>query len=172
MTSPTPLSDSDYTLGGGSRSLLSASFVGLLVTQFLGAANDNILRWLVIGIGKQYVAPESVSWILAAGSAAFVLPYVILAAPSGYLADRFSKQKVIVICKMAEVAIMITAVLAIHLGSVTLMLLVVTAMGAQSALFGPSKLGSIPEMLHESKISSANGVLELTTVVEIGRAHV
>ncbi|QEG35327.1 acyl-[ACP]--phospholipid O-acyltransferase [Bythopirellula goksoeyrii] len=167
MTSPTPSSDSDYTVGGGSRSLLSASFVGLLVTQFLGAANDNILRWLVIGIGKQYVAPESVSWILAAGSAAFVLPYVLLAAPSGYLADRFSKQKVIVTCKMAEVAIMITAVLAVYLGSVTLMLLVVTAMGAQSALFGPSKLGSIPEMLNESKISSANGVLELTTVVAV-----
>ncbi len=167
MTTPTPSSESDYSAGVGSRSLLSSSFVGLLVTQFLGAANDNILRWLVIGIGKQYVQEESVSWILALGSAAFVLPYVLLAAPSGYLADRFSKQKVIVICKMVEVAIMLAAVLAIHLGSVSLMMLVVTAMGAQSALFGPAKLGSIPEMLHESKISSANGVLELTTVIAV-----
>ncbi len=166
MASNTSSSDIELA-SGGARSLLSASFVGLLVTQFLGAANDNILRWLVIGIGKQFVAPEQVSWILAGGSAAFVLPYVLLAAPAGYLADRFSKQKVIVTCKAAEIVIMLLAVASIMLGSVTLMFFVVTAMGAQSALFGPSKLGSIPEMLDERKISSANGVLELVTVIAV-----
>ena len=149
------------------QSLRTKSFVGLLVTQFLGAANDNILRWLVIGIGKQFVEPENVSFILAAGSAAFVLPYVLLAAPAGYLADRFSKQQVIVRCKMAEVVIMVAAIGAIAWGSVPMMLIVVTAMGAQSALFGPAKLGSIPEMLDDSKISSANGVMELVTVVAV-----
>ena len=147
--------------------MLAGSFLGLLVTQFLGAANDNILRWLVIGIGKELVAEDQQSWILAAGSAAFVLPYVLLAAPAGYLADRYSKQKVIVTCKVAEIFIMILAVVSIKLGSVPLMMVVVAAMGAQSALFGPAKLGSIPEMLHESKISSGNGVLELTTVIAV-----
>ena len=120
------------------RRLLSKSFQGLLITQFLGATNDNVLRWLVIGIGKQYVEPEQVGWILAAGSAAFVLPYVLLAAPAGYLADRFGKREVIVTCKAAEILIMILAVISIMTGSVTLMLAVVTAMGAQSALFCPS----------------------------------
>src|SRR5438034_11408899 len=33
--------------------LLSAGFLGLLATQFLTATNDNIFRWLVIGLGKQ-----------------------------------------------------------------------------------------------------------------------
>ncbi len=150
-----------------SPSLWDRSFVGLLCTQFLGAANDNILRWLVIGIGKQYVAAESVGFILAVGSAAFVLPYVLLAAPAGYLADRFSKQQVIVTCKVVEVVIMLVAIGAIAAGSVPLMLIAVAAMGAQSALFGPSKLGSIPEMLQESKISAANGVMELVTVVAV-----
>ena len=159
--------DQQLADSGGARSLRSRSFVGLLVTQFLGAANDNILRWLVIGIGKELVSPDEVGWILAMGSASFVLPYVILAAPAGYLADRFSKQRVIVTCKAAEILIMAFAVLAISLDSVNLMLVVVAAMGAQSALFGPSKLGSIPEMLHETKISSANGVLELVTVLAV-----
>ena len=35
--------------------LMSLTFIGLLLTQFLGATNDNILRWLVIGLGKEYV---------------------------------------------------------------------------------------------------------------------
>ncbi|MCH7753368.1 MAG: MFS transporter, partial [Planctomycetes bacterium] len=167
MASETLPSDEELVGDGGDRSLLAGSFLGLLVTQFLGAANDNILRWLVIGIGKELVAEDQVSWILAAGSAAFVLPYVLLAAPAGYLADRYSKQKVIVTCKVAEIFIMMLAVVSIKLGSVPLMMVVVAAMGAQSALFGPAKLGSIPEMLHESKISSGNGVLELTTVIAV-----
>jgi len=159
-----PCDDELADISGDAR-LLSKSFLGLLITQFLGASNDNILRWLVIGIGKQFVEPDQVGWILAAGSAAFVLPYVLLAAPAGYLADRFSKRHVIVTCKAVEILVMILAVISIMAGSVPLMLAVVAAMGAQSALFGPSKLGSIPEMLHESKISSANGVMELVTVI-------
>ena len=147
------------------RSLRSKSFLGLLLTQLLGAANDNILRWLVIGVGKQYVDKSQVGWILMAGTASFVLPYLLLAAPSGYLADRFSKHRVIVSCKLAEIAIMTIAIVAIWIGSVGLLLMVVALMGAQSALFGPSKLGSIPEMLDKSKISAANGLIGLTTVI-------
>ena len=90
----------------GGRGLTSFSFLGLLVTQLLGATNDNILRWLVIGVGKQYVEQSQVGWILSAGTMAFVLPYILLAAPSGYLADAFSKRSVIIGCKAAEIVIM------------------------------------------------------------------
>jgi acyl-[acyl-carrier-protein]-phospholipid O-acyltransferase/long-chain-fatty-acid--[acyl-carrier-protein] ligase len=137
---------------------MSRSFLGLLSTQFLGATNDNILRWLVFGVGKQFF-PESVGMILGAGTACFVLPYLLLAAPAGYLGDRFSKRTVIVSCKLAEIVIMLAAIVAILLQSVPLLFLVVAAMGAQSALFGPSKLGSIPEMLPVERISAANGLI-------------
>ncbi|MCA9259403.1 MAG: MFS transporter, partial [Planctomycetales bacterium] len=147
------------------KSLLSRSFLGLLTTQLLGASNDNILRWLVIGLGKHVVDESRVSWILAIGTASFVLPYLLLAAPAGYLADRFSKRRVIVLCKAAELAIMALAIGAIWYGSVPMMLMVVAMMGAQSALFGPAKLGSIPEMLDQSRISAANGIIGLTTVI-------
>jgi acyl-[acyl-carrier-protein]-phospholipid O-acyltransferase/long-chain-fatty-acid--[acyl-carrier-protein] ligase len=149
--------------------LLSATFIGLLLTQFLGATNDNILRWVVIGIGKQYVNAGLVdldfSAVLALGSACFVLPYILLAAPAGYLADRFSKRSVIIYCKLAEIGIAVATVVAIILGNTYLLFFIVAVMGSQSALFGPAKLGSIPEMLHESKISSANGVIGLATVI-------
>lgn len=167
MASEIRPSDQQLADSGGARSLLSGSFLGLLVTQFLGAANDNILRWLVIGLGKRLVPPGQETVILALGSALFVLPYVLLAAPAGYLADRFSKQTVIRTCKAAEIVIMFLAGVAVYFESVGMMLSVVALMGAQSALFGPSKLGSIPEMLHETKISSANGVLEMTTVIAV-----
>ncbi|HEX4412739.1 MAG TPA: MFS transporter, partial [Lacipirellulaceae bacterium] len=142
---------------------MSRTFIGLLLTQFLGVTNDNILRWLVIGVGKELVSPDQISTVLAAGSACLVLPYLILAAPAGYLADRYSKRSVIVWCKVAEIALMILASLLI--GHKYAMFIVVALIGCQAALFGPAKLGSIPEMLRPNKISSANGLLGLATVV-------
>ena len=73
------------------QGLLSGSFLGLLCTQFLTATNDNVFRWLVIGIGKDYVEPSGVGTILMLGTVLFVAPYLSFAAIAGYLADRFPK---------------------------------------------------------------------------------
>ena len=129
------------------QGLFSASFQGLLWTQFLGAVNDNTLRWLVIGIGKQCDGERYLGvtlnpgLVLTAGTVCFVLPYLFLAAPAGYLADRFSKRNVIVLCKAAEIVLMIMAIAVIWLGDVGCLMLIVAFMGCQSALFGPSKAG-------------------------------
>lgn len=148
--------------------LLSPSFLGLLVTQFLGAFNDNMFRWLVIPIGKELATGENASVALSAGLACFVLPFLLLAAPAGYLADRFSKRTVMIGCKWAEIAIMLLGVLAILSGNLWFLFAVVFLMGSQSALFGPSKYGSLPEMLKSGKLSSANGMIGMTTIVAIG----
>src|SRR3954470_22077592 len=100
-------------------SLRSAGFLGLLATQFLTATNDNIFRWLVIGLGKQHLEKSHHSAIVTAGTVCLVLPYLLLAAPSGYLADRYPKRSVIVGCKFAEIVIMFVGVAAILCGHVS-----------------------------------------------------
>ena len=161
--------------------LSSAGFLGLLATQFLTAVNDNIFRWLIIGIGKDHVqeyanAHGGGTWlsegnVLMAGTACFVLPYLVLAAPAGYLADKYRKKQVIVACKIAEIAIMALGVGAILLGNLpsavalALLFAVLALMGAQSALFSPARAGSIPEVLDARYISKANGLFGLATVV-------
>ena len=147
------------------QGLRSASFIGLLLTQLLTAINDNVFRWLVIGVGKDFVDSDQVSNILMAGTACFVLPYLLLAAPAGYLADRYSKRSVIVGCKVAEILIMILGTAAIYFGQLELLFVAVALMGAQSALFSPAKLGSVPELLKSDRISLANALFGLTTVV-------
>src|SRR5437870_824481 len=102
-----------------SASLWSAGFWGLLATQFLTATNDNIFRWLVIGIGKQHVPESQHASILTLGTVCLVAPYLLLAAPAGYLADRFPKRTVIVGCKLAEILIMLVGVAAILCGHLT-----------------------------------------------------
>ena len=152
---------------GAAGGLASRSFLGLLTAQFLGAVNDNMFRWLVVPIGKEMVSEEQASLALAVGLICFVLPYLLLAATAGYLADRFSKRTVIVGCKVAELVMLIMGVGAILSGSLWLMFGVVFLLGAQSALFGPSKFGSIPEIVRSDRISAANGLIGMTTVVAI-----
>ena len=149
----------------GREGLRSRSFIGLLLTQLLTAVNDNVFRWLVIGVGKDFVSAEEIRNILMAGTACFVLPYLLLAAPAGYLADRYSKRSVILGCKIAEIFIMVLGTIAIVLGNLWLLFVAVGLMGAQSALFSPAKLGSVPELLRSDRISLANALFGLTTVV-------
>jgi acyl-[acyl-carrier-protein]-phospholipid O-acyltransferase / long-chain-fatty-acid--[acyl-carrier-protein] ligase len=156
--------ETDGAMLGADGGLLSRSFLGLLVTQFLVSLNDNMFRWLVIPIGKDLIGQDRA---LALGGALFLLPFVIFTAPAGYLADRFSKRTVIIGCKVAEIAIMALGMVAILSGSITLMLTVLFFMGAQSAIFSPSKFGSIPEIVRHDRISAANGWVGMTTMFAV-----
>ncbi len=142
--------------------LNSTSFLALLGTQFLGAMNDNMFRWFIIPIGKPIIGDAEA---LSLGLACFTLPYLLLASVAGYLADRFSKRTVIVACKVAEIFIMVLGIWAIQIGNIYLLFFIVALMGCQSALFGPAKFGSIPEMLRDNRLSKGNGLMGLITVV-------
>jgi len=151
----------------GREGLLSQSYLGLLSTQFLGAMNDNIFRWFCVWIGRDLVREAYQDMAVSAGLALLVLPFILLAAPAGYLSDRFSKRNVIVGCKAAEVLLMFAGVLVILSGSVWAMYTVLFLMGSQSALFSPARYGAIPEIVRPSRISAANGLMAMTTIVAI-----
>ncbi len=146
------------------RGLWSRSFIALLVTQFLVAFNDNMFRWLIVPIGKEYIEPaKALQW----GGLAFLSPFVLLAGIAGYFSDRYSKRNVMVACKFAEIVIMILGAAAILSGNVWAMFAVLFVMGGQSAFFSPSKYGSIPELVRTEHISSANGWIGMTTFMAI-----
>ena len=140
------------------------SFQSLLWTNWLTAINDNAFRWFVIGAGKTFVTPGNEGQILMLGTILFVVPYLLLAAPAGWLADRFSKRNVIVACKVLEIIVMVIGVGSLLLGSLTLLMVTVFLMGAQSAMFSPAKIGTIPELLDETEISKGNGIFNLATL--------
>lgn len=164
-------SKTDIRAGG----LTSASFQGLLWTQWLTSVNDNVFRWFVIGVGKDQFTPENAGLILVLGSILFTLPYILLAPIAGWLADRYRKSTVIIGCKVAEIIIMGIGVLAVALMGEPnpsvgldpffwLLLVAVFFMGAQSALFAPAKVGTIPELLSEKNISAGNGIFNVATL--------
>jgi acyl-[acyl-carrier-protein]-phospholipid O-acyltransferase/long-chain-fatty-acid--[acyl-carrier-protein] ligase len=160
---PTPESTST-TSNEPRMGLRSGSFIGLATIQFLTVLNDNTYRWLVVPIG--YVLyPNNKGFVLALGLACFVVPYILLVAPAAYLADRFSKKTVIAGTMLLQAGILVLGVIAILFSHGIFLFSTLALMGAQGALLAPARLGTIPETIHPGKISSANGILGMATVL-------
>jgi 1-acyl-sn-glycerol-3-phosphate acyltransferase len=87
----------------------AGAFAALLVARCLTVVNDNLLRWLAIGLGKRAAGAAGTALVLTIGTAGFVLPFVMLAWLAGWLADRYPKRTVVIWCKMAEVMIVAAA---------------------------------------------------------------
>jgi len=143
----------------------------LFLTQFQGAFSDNVYRTLAmfifIGMTLPQFAGDSRTLRMALVGALFALPFILFSMAGGYLADRFSKRSVAIGTKIAEIFIMGLALLALALNEPILLLATVFLMGAQSAFFGPTKYGLLPELLPEKKLSWGNGLLELGTFLAI-----
>ena len=58
-------------------------FRPLLLLRLLTVVNDNLLRWLVIGLGKRAAGAAGTALVLTIGTAGFVLPFVLLAWLAG-----------------------------------------------------------------------------------------
>jgi MFS family permease len=152
-----------------SETLRSRTFVGLISAQFLAGFNDQAIHaasmFYAIHHGTLTDAQAiSLMPIL------FYAPWAIFCTLAGYLADRFSKQKAIVIWKAAEVGITLLALFGFYLGTVHkdplgpwIVLSTVFLMGTHAAFFAPAKYGAMPEILQPHALSRGNGILESTT---------
>lgn len=145
----------------------SSSFTYLNVTQFLGALNDNVYKFLLVYFLIQMEGLENSPRILAITGAVFVAPFLLFSSTSGTLADRLSKRNIIVFTKILEFVIMAAGVLAFVFASKLMSLIILFMMATSSAIFGPSKYGIIPELVASDRISQANGLLSMFTFLAI-----
>lgn len=144
-----------------------SSFTYLNVTQFLGALNDNIYKLLIVFYFIQLEGMENSYKILSLSGAIFVLPFILFSASSGILADRFSKRNIIVLTKLFELVIMGGAILAFAYESKWGAWFTLFLLATQSAIFGPSKYGILPELVESQKITKANGLMTSFTFLAI-----
>ncbi|HMP71859.1 MAG TPA: acyl-[ACP]--phospholipid O-acyltransferase [Kiritimatiellia bacterium] len=146
---------------------LNRSFLWLNATQFLGAMNDNIFKLLVTFFLIRGLGAEFADRIAAAGVILFALPFVLFTPAAGVLADRHSKQVITVWTRWAEVGVMIAAAVMFWSEIYYAAFLILFLMSAQSAFFGPSKYGLIPELVQSHELSKANSFLILFTYLAI-----
>ncbi|MEO7410294.1 MAG: MFS transporter [Sphingomicrobium sp.] len=151
------------------RLLLRRRFLPLFATQFLGALNDNLFRTsmvmlVIYGIYRD-AAQEATFSAIAGGL--FILPFFLLSALAGQLADATDKARLIRIIKTAEILIMLVGALALTLQNVPLLLAVLTGMGIHSTFFGPIKYAILPQHLDDHEVLGGTGLVEAGTYIAI-----
>ena len=89
--------------------ILSRSFAPLFATQGLAAFNDNFLKntlvFLILWqVGRAELGAESAASLITVAGAVFMLPFLLLSALGGQLADKFDKAALARQLKAAEIA--------------------------------------------------------------------
>lgn len=136
-------------------------------TQFLGAANDNLLKFSMVFLLIESLGKAAADQIQTVIGICFVLPFLMFSPFAGFLADRHSKQRIMVITKIAEIMVTVVAYFAFRSADPYFLYAVLFLMATHSAFFGPSKYGSIPELVPSSILSRANGLINGFTYLAI-----
>jgi acyl-[acyl-carrier-protein]-phospholipid O-acyltransferase/long-chain-fatty-acid--[acyl-carrier-protein] ligase len=153
------------------------SLIGLLISQFFGAFNDNAWKLMVftlatraLSFGQSAEEAELSSQFQATLSLlVFLVPMMLFSIPAGSLADRFSKRSVIIWTKALEVLVMAGAAITLYFAPLNIVLpyILLAGMGMQSGLFSPSKYGILPEIVQPNALGRSNGLIEMWTMVAI-----
>ncbi|MBI3865557.1 MAG: MFS transporter, partial [Planctomycetia bacterium] len=141
------------------------SFLGMTATQFLGAFNDNLFKQVVLLMCIDFARQQGTRDLQPRAQELFALPFVLFSGFAGFLSDRISKRRIVVICKMVEMAIVCLGTWALSSGSLAAVFVVLFLLGTHSGFFGPSKFGILPELVREQNLPSANGLFLMTTFV-------
>lgn len=149
--------------------LKARRFLPLFVTQALGAFNDSLFKQVVVLFVtyQLYSDPTREAQFNAIAQGLFILPFFLLSATAGQLADIRDKAKIIRIVKTAEIGIMLVGAAGLWFGNVPLMLTAVFAMGVHSSFFGPIKYAILPQHLQKDEVLGGTGLVEAGTYIAI-----
>jgi MFS family permease len=149
--------------------LRARRFLPLFATQFLGAFNDSLFKQgVVLFVTYQlYSDAAREAQFNAIAQGLFILPFFLLSALAGQLADDHDKSRLIRIIKMAEILIMVVGGAGLLLENIPLMLAAVFGMGVHSTFFGPIKYAILPQHLQKDEVLGGTGLVEAGTYIAI-----
>jgi MFS family permease len=149
--------------------LKTRRFLPLFATQFLGAFNDNLFRtsMVMLVIYGIYRDAEQEAAFSAIAGGLFILPFFLLSALAGQLADAHDKARIIRIVKTAEILIMVFGAAGLILHNIPLLLAALAAMGIHSTFFGPIKYAILPQHMRPDEVLGATGLVEAGTYIAI-----
>ena len=160
------------------RLLTKRRFAPLFATQLLGAFNDNLFKnaMVLFVVYSVYSDPRAETWFSALATAAATLPFFLLSALAGQLADQRDKAAIIRLVKLAEIGIMAVGAAglmmawlgaAVELVAIPLMMMAMLAMGIHSTFFGPIKYAILPQHLSDDEVLGGTGLVEAGTYIAI-----
>ena len=138
-----------------------------LVVIFLNAFTDLGHKIIIQNtIFKVYDGHTQVV-LTAIVNALILLPFILVFSPSGFLADRFPKNKIMEYASVLAIFITLVITYSYYNGYFVLAFAMTFLLALQSAVYGPAKYGYIKELVGEKYISSGNAAIQGVTIVAI-----
>ena len=149
--------------------LRSRRFLPIFATQALGAFNDSLFKQMVVLFVTYHLYSDATreTQFSAIAQGLFILPFFLLSATAGQLADIRDKAQLIRIIKAAEIGIMLVGGAGLYFANIPLMLTAVFAMGVHSTFFGPIKYAILPQHLRRDEVLAGTGLVEAGTYLAI-----
>ncbi|GMM93987.1 MFS transporter [Qipengyuania sp. MTN3-11] len=153
-------------------------FLPLFCTQLLNAFNDNLYKTaMVLFVVYSVYNDESTEGTFSAiASGLFILPFFILSALAGQLADMRDKARIIRTVKMCEIGLMVVGAVGLYLAwrgigthslAIPLLLFALFLTGVQSTFLGPIKYAILPQHLKREEVLAGTGLVEAGTYIAI-----
>jgi MFS family permease len=139
------------------------AFAAMGGAYFLGTFNDNFFKQAVLLLAVAAGRTE----VQGVAAAAYLLPFVVFAAPAGWAADRFGKRGVVLAAKTVELVGSAAGAAGLLTGKLWLMVAMVGLMGLQAAFFSPALNGAIPGLFEEEAVPRVNAVFRLLVTAGI-----
>lgn len=145
-------------------------FLPLWFAQLTVAFNDQFLKLALITLvtwgGLSVGGMESEVLVPIAGTL-FTVPFFLLSALAGQVADKYDKALVLQRVKQAEIIIMLIAAFGFFVSSVPVLLTSLALMGAQSAFFSPTRNSVLPQWLSTEELVTGNALISAIVSISV-----
>lgn len=142
-------------------------FSAYLVIAFLNAFTDLGHKIIIQNtVFKAYTGTTQIV-LTALVNALILLPFVLLFTPTGFLSDKFPKDKIIKIAAAISIPLVSLITLCYYNGWFEFAFFLTLLLGVQAAFYAPAKYGYIKELTGKENIPAANAFVQAVTIVAI-----
>jgi len=142
-------------------------FLPYIVVVFLNAFTDLGHKIIIQNTIFKIYDGQTQIILTAIVNALILLPFIMLFSPSGFIADRFSKAKVMRVAAIAAIFITLGITASYYMGAFELAFFLTFILAVQSAIYSPAKYGYIKELVGNKHLTLGNGVVQAVTTVAI-----
>lgn len=138
-----------------------------LIVAFLNAFTDLGHKIIIQNTIFKIYDGEMQIILTAIVNALILLPFILMFSTSGFLADKFPKNKIMEYSAIFAIVITLGITYSYYFGHFYVAFAFTFLLAFQSAIYGPAKYGYIKELVGIKHISAGNGAIQAVTTVAI-----
>lgn len=144
--------------------LKDRNFLALWLSQLISKVGDNFAVVAALVLINELAAKTGLAVVVIA--AAMTIPQ-LFALVSGVFVDRFSRKMVMIVTDLLRAGVILLPLLIQRPGQLYVLYLTAFGLAALGALFVPARNASIPNMVPEEDLLTANALVQATDLVSL-----